>query len=1104
MCNGEFRDKSPDDALDYLDYIAENAQHWDIVGSYESSSKPQSSPFGGGMHNLREDHDFQVKFASLARKVKALESKKNDHVKSVQNISCYVCDSTDHYTQDSPTLPALRESLHEQVNVVDNFKRPNPNPYSQTYNFGWRNHPNFSWRNDNHAQPSQLVPPRQNFQNSQSYPSYVPPPRKTLEDILHSFIEKQESINNQTMQTLTNLTETISKLTSTLTIHEKGKFPAQPELNPKSQQHPQMGNSGNQNMSQVKSVITLRGGKVVEKHIVDSRETSKDSISENREESIEPLAHEEITNSPPVPSYAKFLKDLCTVKRKHKVQKRAFLAEQVSSILSTNNALKYKDPGCPTISCTIGDHKIGHALLDLGASINLLPYSVYQQLNLGEFKPISTTLLLANRLIKVPKEIIEDVLVQVDKFIYPVDFIVLESEPIANECKQIHVILDRPFLATANALINCRNGLMNLSFGNMTLELNVFNMCKQPHHQKDDDNENEEIDLIEPIIEEHIQDENFINSTEICFADSFESSKELDCDTANTCPTLDSMQVPIGDNDQSNFEDTVQPEEPNEEEAPELELKPLPEKLKYAYLGEQQTYPVVISCQLTHDQEALEDQEKTTFTCPFGTFAFRRMPFGLCNAPATFQSDYVVGAVLGQRKEGKPSVIYYASRTLNSAQMNYTTTEKELLTVIFALDKFCSYLIGSSTVVYSNHAAMRYLMSKQDAKPRLIRWILLLQEFNLTIKDKKGTENVVADHLSRLTNESSIETTPINDSFPDEFLFSINKMPWYANIVNYLATGSISKRNMMPLNPILIIEIFDRWGIDFMGLFPSSFGFVYILVAIDYVSKWIKVILCRHNDHKIVIPFLKENILSRFGIPRAIISDGAKVRLAGEFSDPFISYMPGFGKNTFAKKRRAKRLGSECSHCARLACKNPRCKALGMVSVNREDKIKLVKDGMSKESLDDILRSLEMHPSGYVQLYKKTGWEAYPRPIEGVQAVTRSITRGRSTSSSQLKNICVLSGFRYGKYKEFVQAAVDLDRGIAERKLHLVYRGGDRGLSKLVSEAAFVRGSQVLGIIPKAFRMSTRPTNWRRVSCLRNKDGIGIESGNKEELLEHN
>ncbi|KAH9763163.1 hypothetical protein KPL70_001070 [Citrus sinensis] len=417
-------------------------------------------------------------------------------------------------------------------------------------------------------------------------------------------------------------------------MHEKRKFPAQPELNPKSQQHPQMGNSGNQNMSQVKSVITLCDGKVVKKYIMDPHETSKDSISENREESVEPLTHEEITNSPPIPqfpqalikpkksnhspdiykvfkqikvnipllnvikhvsSYAKFLKDLCTVKRKHKVQKRAFLAEHVSSILSTNSPLKYKDPGCSTISYTIGDHKIEHALLDLGASVNLHPYSVYQQLNLGELKPTSTTLLLADRSIKVPKGIIEDVLVQVDKFIYLVDFIVLKTKLITNECKQIPVILGRPFLGTTNALINCKNELMNLSFGNMTLELNVFNMCKQPHHQEDDDNENEEIDLIKSIIEEHIQDENFTNSAEIYFAGSFKSSKKLDCDTANICPTLDSMQVSTGDDDQSNFEDTIQPEEPNEEEAPELELMPLQEELKYAYLGKQQTYQVVIS-----------------------------------------------------------------------------------------------------------------------------------------------------------------------------------------------------------------------------------------------------------------------------------------------------------------------------------------------------------------------------------------------------------------------------------------------------------------------------------------------------------------------------
>jgi hypothetical protein len=125
-----------------------------------------------------------------------------------------------------------------------------------------------------------------------------------------------------------------------------------------------------------------------------------------------------------VPSYAKFLKDLCTMKRKQNVKKKTFLAKQESVILQNNNALKYKDLGCPTISCFIGEYKIEKALLDLGASVNLLSYSVFQSLNLGELKPTSVTLLRADRSVKVPRGIIEDVLVQVDKFIYPVDFIV--------------------------------------------------------------------------------------------------------------------------------------------------------------------------------------------------------------------------------------------------------------------------------------------------------------------------------------------------------------------------------------------------------------------------------------------------------------------------------------------------------------------------------------------------------------------------------------------------------------------------------------------------------------------------------------------------------
>ncbi|CAL2225506.1 unnamed protein product [Prunus armeniaca] len=298
-------------------------------------------------------------------------------------------------------------------------------------------------------------------------------------------------------------------------------------------------------------------------------------------------------------------------------------------------------------------------------------------------------------------------------------------------------------------------------------------------------------------------------------------------------------------------------------------------------------------------QEAFEKLIKMLTSTPVMQPRDWSMPFEImCDA-----SDGAIGAVLGQRKDKKPVVICYASRTLNSAQKNYTTTEKELLAVVFALEKFRSYILGSQIVVFTDHSALKYLLRKKEAKSRLIRWILLLQEFDLTIKDKKRVENVVADHLSRISFEEPSEYLPIKDSFPDEQLFGVSTLPWFANIVNFLATGLIpphwtsqeKKKFMVEVrkffwnDPYLFKYCPDQTSAKILqcGFYwPRLFKDVYEFcktcpscqklgkITRHYVSKWIEAIPCRKNDHKTILKFLKENVLSRFGTPRAIISDG--------------------------------------------------------------------------------------------------------------------------------------------------------------------------------------------------------------------------------------
>ncbi|XP_075099013.1 uncharacterized protein LOC142175906 [Nicotiana tabacum] len=172
--------------------------------------------------------------------------------------------------------------------------------------------------------------------------------------------------------------------------------------------------------------------------------------------------------------------------------------------------------------------------------------------------------------------------------------------------------------------------------------------------------------------------------------------------------------------------------------------------------------------------KAFEELKNKPVAAPISVAPDWSLPYEImCNA-----SDHVIGAVIGQRKDKMFYFIYYASKTLDDAKLNYTITEKELLAVVWAFEKFRAYLLGTKVIVHTDHATIGYLFTKKRSKPRLMRWVLLLLEFDVDIRDQKGTENQVADHLSRLENHDHVdEGGQIKEAFPDEQLFAITHDP---------------------------------------------------------------------------------------------------------------------------------------------------------------------------------------------------------------------------------------------------------------------------------------------------------------------------------------
>ncbi|XP_070667824.1 uncharacterized protein [Malus domestica] len=787
-----------------------------------------------------------------------------------------------------------------------------------------------------------------------------------------------------------------------------------------------------------------------------------------------------------VPRYAKFLKELCITRKRISNKEVVKISENVSAVLQRKLPLKCKDPGSFTIPCVIGNTRFEQCMLYLGASINVMPYSIYASMNLGDLKQDGVIIQLADRSNAYPKGVLEDVLVQVNHLIFPADFYVLEMED-SSHAPSLPILLGRPFMKTARTKIDVFMGTLTMEFDGDIIRFNLSETIKYPM----EDHSCFAIDIVDSLAQVHLDRMND-DALEIALVHGIGARNKCGgihathgmylnpiavppCgEVVEMVAALESLPshsgkspLPILDSVLANklLPSIVQP--------PTLELKPLPSHLKYVFLGEDQTLPVIISSSLTAQEEdklirvlkehkpaigwtladikgispttcmhrilleegakpsreaqrrlnppmlevvkkeviklldcgviypisdsrwvspvqvvpkksgvtvvkneeqelvptrvvtgwrvcidyrklnamtrkdhfplpfldqmlerlagyqfycfldgysgynqiviAPEDQEKTTFTCPFGTFAYRRMPFGLCNAPATFQrcmvsifSDYVEKIIeifmddfsvfansIDHCLNNLTLILKCCVETnlvLNWEKCHFMVKQGFYRRFIKDFSKIaqplCRLLQKEVAFEFDEacSTAFKHLKEALTSAPIITPpdWSLPFElmcdasdyaiEFDIEIRDKKGVENVVADHLSRMVHE---EASPISETFPDEQLLSIQDARTFCLTCDRCQRmGNISAKGQMPQNPILSVERFDVWGIDFMGPFPSSHGFLYILLAVDYVSKWVEANATRTNDSKVVADFVKSNIFARFGMPRVLISDG--------------------------------------------------------------------------------------------------------------------------------------------------------------------------------------------------------------------------------------
>ncbi|KAL2230922.1 UNVERIFIED_CONTAM: Retrovirus-related Pol polyprotein from transposon [Sesamum indicum] len=611
---GALFDKTPTEACKLISTMASNTQQFRV----RHDDPPRKS---------NEVCNLEERLNQLTTVIEKVVADTYQQVKA-----CGICTLMGHATDMCPTL---QESTTEHADAVGGFagqQQRRYDPFSKTYNPGWRDHPNLSYGNQHFQKPQYRPPPQPNpkpntsledmmkalVTNTQQFQQQTQANFQQFQQQTQQFQQQTQQLQQQTQTSIQNLESQISQLASSV-----GKLESKEHVNEEDTKRGHGAKRKPEKEIEVQQEQT--------EHEVDHPKPlvtrppfperfTKAKKEEEEKEIFETFCKVEV-NIPlldaikQIPRYAKFLKELCTSKGKLKGNERVSMGENVSAILQRKLPSKCKDPGTFSIPCKIGMIGIKKAMCDLGASINVMPLTIFESLKVGPLKETGVVIQLADRSVVYPEGVLEDVLVQVNELVFPADFYVLDMRE-DNSPNSTSILLGRPFLKTARTKIDVHSRSLTMEFDGEIIRFNIYESMRYltdlPTALL--------VDIFDPFVQDSIAigSEDHVKyaldeSLTLEKAKILEEKMIIDPNIGDTVSELDSLRILPTKIAFIELPHSHTKIVPSILQAPALELKELPKHLKYAFLGENKTLSVIISSKLTD----LEEEKLIRVLCEF-------------------------------------------------------------------------------------------------------------------------------------------------------------------------------------------------------------------------------------------------------------------------------------------------------------------------------------------------------------------------------------------------------------------------------------------------------------------------------------------------------